>query len=142
MYLCPPLLIAEPFELRWLLDLMTERSFARQWGRPFGRAPREICPAISTHPHWGGDCTTTMRWQDAGAVLTYGPDVGVTGCGPTVGSPRSSSAPPSLGRNRVVLPPPPEVLRGFLLQFILCKCLFNVILKCKRNVDQSRVTSH
>ena len=27
------------------------------------------------------------------------------GCGPTVGSPRSSSAPPSLGRGRVVLPP-------------------------------------
>ena len=29
------------------------------------------------------------------------------GCGPTVGSPRSSSAPPSLGRGRVVPPPPP-----------------------------------
>ena len=28
------------------------------------------------------------------------------GCGPTVGSPRSSSAPPSLGRGRVVPPPP------------------------------------
>ena len=27
------------------------------------------------------------------------------GCGPTVGSPRSSSAPPSLGRGRVVPPP-------------------------------------
>ena len=38
----------------------------RQWGWPFGRAPREICPAISTHFHLGGDCTTTMRWQDAG----------------------------------------------------------------------------
>ena len=33
--------------------------------------------------------------------LTYGQDLGV---GPTVGSPRSSSAPPSLGRNRVVPP--------------------------------------
>ena len=43
------------------------KNSPRQWGRPFGRAPREICPAISTHPHWGGDCTTTMRWQDAGA---------------------------------------------------------------------------
>ena len=42
----------------------------RQWGRPFGRAPQEICPAISTHPHWGGDCTTAMRWQDAGAEVT------------------------------------------------------------------------
>ena len=30
------------------------------------------------------------------------------GCGPTVGSPRSSSAPPSLGRGRVVPPPPPR----------------------------------
>ena len=39
----------------------------RQWGQLFGRTPREICPAISTHPHWGGDCTTTMRWQDGGA---------------------------------------------------------------------------
>ena len=29
-------------------------------------------------------------------------------CGPTVGSPRSSSAPPSLGRGRVVPPPPPD----------------------------------
>ena len=28
-------------------------------------------------------------------------------CGPTVGSPRSSSAPPSLGRGWVVPPPPP-----------------------------------
>ena len=45
------------------------KNSARQWGRPFGRAPREICPAISTHPHWGGDCTTTMRWQDAGAGI-------------------------------------------------------------------------
>ena len=32
----------------------------------------------------------------------YGPDLG---CGPTVGSPRSSSAPPSLGRGWVVPPP-------------------------------------
>ena len=31
---------------------------------PLGRS------AISTHPHWGGDCTTTMRWQDAGAEVT------------------------------------------------------------------------
>ena len=46
-----------------------QKNSTRQWGRPFGRAPREICPAISTHPHWGGDCTTTMRWQDAGAEL-------------------------------------------------------------------------
>ena len=44
------------------------KNSPRQWGRPFGRAPREIRPAISTHPHWGGDCTTTMRRQDAGAV--------------------------------------------------------------------------
>ena len=43
------------------------KNSPRQWGRPFGRAPREICPAISTHPHWGEDCTTTMRWQDVGA---------------------------------------------------------------------------
>ena len=35
--------------------------------------------------------------------LTYGPDLGVW---PTVGSPRSSSAPPSLERGRVVPPPP------------------------------------
>ena len=40
-----------------------QKNSPRQWGRPFSRAPREICPAISTHPHWGGDCTTTMRWQ-------------------------------------------------------------------------------
>ena len=45
------------------------KNSPRQWRRPFGRAPREICPAISTHPHWEGDCTTTMRWQDVGAVL-------------------------------------------------------------------------
>ena len=45
------------------------KNSPRQWGRPFGRAPREICPAISTHPHWGRDCTTTMRWQDAGAGI-------------------------------------------------------------------------
>ena len=44
------------------------KNSPRQWGRPIGRAPREICPAISTHPHWGGDCTTTLRWQDVGAV--------------------------------------------------------------------------
>ena len=43
------------------------KNSPRQWGRPFGRAPRETCPAISTHPHWGGDCTTTMRWQDVAA---------------------------------------------------------------------------
>ena len=43
------------------------KNSPRQWGRPSGRAPREICPAILTHPHWGGDCTTTMRWQDVGA---------------------------------------------------------------------------
>ena len=43
------------------------KNSPRQWGRPFGRAPREICPAITTHPHWGGDCTTTMRRQDVGA---------------------------------------------------------------------------
>ena len=42
----------------------------RQW-RPFGRAPREICPAISTHPHWGGDRTTTLRWQDVGAECAW-----------------------------------------------------------------------
>ena len=44
------------------------KNSPRQWGRLFSRAPREICPAISTHPHWGGDCTTTLRWQDVGAV--------------------------------------------------------------------------
>ena len=44
-----------------------QKNSSRQWGRPFDRAHREICPAISTHPHWGGDCTTTMRWQDVGA---------------------------------------------------------------------------
>ena len=47
------------------------KNSPRQWGRPFGRAPREICPAISTHPHWGGDCTTTLRWQDVGAGLVH-----------------------------------------------------------------------
>ena len=41
-----------------------------QWGRPFGRAPREICPAILTHPRWEGYCTTTMRWQDASSEDT------------------------------------------------------------------------
>ena len=46
------------------------KNSPRQWGRPFGRAPREICPAISTHPHWGGDCTTTLRWHDVGAGKT------------------------------------------------------------------------
>ena len=45
------------------------KNSPRQWGRPFGRVPREICPAISTHPRWGGDCTTTIRWQDAGAGI-------------------------------------------------------------------------
>ena len=45
------------------------KNSLRQWGRPFGRAPREICPAISTRPHWGGDCTTTLRWQDVGAAI-------------------------------------------------------------------------
>ena len=45
------------------------KNSSRQWGRPFGRAPLEICPAISTYPHWGGDCTTTLRWQDVGAVI-------------------------------------------------------------------------
>ena len=45
------------------------KNSPRQWGRPFGRAPWEICPAISTHLHWGGDCTTTMRWQDAGTFF-------------------------------------------------------------------------
>ena len=29
------------------------KNSPRQWGRPFGRAPREICPAISTHPQLG-----------------------------------------------------------------------------------------
>ena len=43
------------------------KNSPRQWGRPFGQALREICPAISTHPHWGGDCTSTLRWQDVGA---------------------------------------------------------------------------
>ena len=43
------------------------KNSPRQGGRPFGRATQEICPAISTHPHWGGDCTTTLRWQDVGA---------------------------------------------------------------------------
>ena len=74
------------------------------WGWPFGRALREICPAISTHPHWGGDCTTTMRWQDAGATKYF--MARLLGCGPIVGSPRSFSTPPSLGRGRVVPPPP------------------------------------
>ena len=46
-----------------------QKNSPRQWERPFGRAPREICPAISTHPHWGGDCTTTLRWQDVGAEI-------------------------------------------------------------------------
>ena len=45
------------------------KNSLRQWGRFFNRAPREICPAISTHPHWGGDCTTTLRWQDVGAAV-------------------------------------------------------------------------
>ena len=47
------------------------KNSPRQWGRPFGRAPWEICPAISTHPHWGGDCTTTLRWQDVGAEILH-----------------------------------------------------------------------
>ena len=38
-------------------------------------------------------------------------------CGPTVGSPRSSSAPPSLGRGRVVPPPPGGP--GPSIQFLL-----------------------
>ena len=46
-----------------------QKNSPRQWRRPFGRVPRKICSAISTHSHWGGDCTTTMRWQDAGADL-------------------------------------------------------------------------
>ena len=45
------------------------KNYPRQWVRPFGRAPWEICPAISTHPHWGGVCTNTMRRQDAGAAF-------------------------------------------------------------------------
>ena len=48
---------------------LLEKNSSWQWGRPFGRAPREICPVISIHTHWGGDCTTTMRWQDAGAAI-------------------------------------------------------------------------
>ena len=49
-----------------------QKNSPRQWGQPFDRAPWEICPAISTHPHWGGDCTTTFRWQDVGAdVIPY-----------------------------------------------------------------------
>ena len=44
------------------------KNCLRQWGQPFGRAFHEICPAISTHPHRGGDRTTTTRQQDAGAV--------------------------------------------------------------------------
>ena len=47
------------------------KNSPRQWERPFGRAPREICPAILTHPQWGGDCTPTMKWQDAGAGLLH-----------------------------------------------------------------------
>ena len=44
-----------------------QKNSPGRWGRPFARAPREICPAILTHPHWGGDCITTMRRLDAGA---------------------------------------------------------------------------
>ena len=44
-----------------------KKTVQGQWKRPFGRAPWEICPAISTHPYWEGDCTTTMRGQGAGA---------------------------------------------------------------------------
>ena len=43
------------------------KNSSRQWGRSFNQAPQEICPAILTHPHWVGDCTTMMRWQDVGA---------------------------------------------------------------------------
>ena len=44
------------------------KNSPRQWGQLFGRAPREICPAISIHSHWGGDCTSMMRRQDARAT--------------------------------------------------------------------------
>ena len=48
------------------------KNSPRQWGRPFGRAPREICPAISTHPHLGRGLhhhvEVAGRWCRTGVV--------------------------------------------------------------------------
>ena len=54
------------------------------------------------------DCPASepLRKSIFGSSLSM---VQTLGCGPTVGFPRSSSAPPSLGRGRVVPPPPPHL---------------------------------
>ena len=55
------------------------------------------------------DCpaSETLRKSIFGSSLSM---VQTLGCGPTVGSPRSSSVPPSLGRGRLVPPPPRQML--------------------------------
>ena len=71
------------------------------------------------------------------------------GCGPTVGSPRSSSAPPSLGRGRVVPPPPPLLKTSNAKKLSSCRnrtcslwitgqlpcCIILVIRKSHQNGD-------
>ena len=54
------------------------KNSSRQWGRPFGQAPRKICLAISTHPHWGGDCTTTMRCRTLVQIGRYTASIKIT----------------------------------------------------------------
>ena len=58
------------------------------------------------------DCPASgpLRGSIFGSSLYSRSLVQTLGCGPTVGSPRSSSAPPSLGRGRVVPPPPPQYI--------------------------------
>ena len=63
--------------------------------------------------------------------------VRILGCGPTVGSPRSSSAPPSLGRGRVV--PPPSLIDQ---AYALCSTTKNRQDEIKHVKDTLKLNSY
>ena len=114
--------------------------------RPPQGPPRNPCSLCSHEV--GKDspkCSTCSKWVHFScSFLTRQTLVQTLGCGPTFGSPRSSSTPPSLERGRVV--PPPEVSLQFsvatqLLTF-LCRVLFFAKINktmtmrvCLRNVS-------
>ena len=105
-----------PGEARWLSRLRCHGHslLLSSYLHRISRKENSDCSACG-HPlqdlnHLLLDCPASepLRKSIFGSSLYSRSMVQTLGYGPTVGSPRSSSAPPSLGRGRVEPPPPPD----------------------------------